>query len=422
MSGQPDSIPNYSLASYNVVLRCLRYALAPVAERSPLDLKPAEVAWPEFLSIAQQHGVVPLVNLAINQSESVLPDAVAWWLSEQSRRGLVHNLSLSSELLDLLDAFSKAGLTAVPFKGPALAASLYGNLSLRPIADLDLFVSRKDALSCVTLLQERGYVLADRFPGLSPKQIFRGSKDIDLTHPDTGIHVELHWAACEPEFDRRLFEAELWTPATTARLLDGQVPLPRAEDLLFLLSIHGARHRWQCLKWICDVAVLLRVSEHFDWDYLLERADRFSRRRMLLLSLLLAERLAGMPLPPRVLQLIQDDRKLDGLLQQVELLQLSRAICAPELSVDAVLEGAGSEVFRFRITEGFGNQAALIARFFLTRIRPTAEDQRYFALPAMLAPGRWLVRPIRLCLQYGPGTIVRLSSRLRAGLARTKSR
>ncbi len=67
------------------------------------------------------------------------------------------NLNLLKELHNLLHRFSERGIACVPFKGPLWAQSLYENLALRWIADLDLMIHPEDIQSAKILLQELGY-------------------------------------------------------------------------------------------------------------------------------------------------------------------------------------------------------------------------------------------------------------------------
>ena len=74
-----------------------------------------------------------------------------------------------------------------------------------------------------------------------------------------------------------------------------------AADLLFSLCVHGSRHLWERLGWICDIAELL-ARHTFDWPTLLKRAAQADSDRMFLLGLYLAERLLEAPLPAEVKQ------------------------------------------------------------------------------------------------------------------------
>jgi hypothetical protein len=415
-----DTSENDLRHDYELLLKCVCKALTPNAEGSSVRLPDEAVHWARFLALAQRHEVLPLVSLGLRDAVPGVPEGVQRWLETQRKSIVARNLSLASELLELLECFRESGLRAVPFKGPALAAALYGNLSLRQIADLDIFIDRRDVLSVLKLLGERGYVLEERFRAMPEEQLYCQHKDLDLAHPVSGAHLELHWSVCEPTFDERMSSTPLWAARSTTKLLDRLVPFPAAEDLLLLLALHGARHRWECLKWVCDIAVLLRAFPEFDWNYALKKAQNLSRRRMLLLAVSLAQELLGLALPAQVLQLIGRDRKLQGLVREVYLRHGFQSAVAPPLSVEAVLEGADSDLFRLRTREGFVDRTKLLAGLLIDRLKPTAEDRRYVSLPRVMAPALWLLRPVRLCFTYGPACILRFSAQLFGGLYRAR--
>ncbi len=69
---------------------------------------------------------------------------------------------------------------------------------------------------------------------------------------------------------------------------------------MFLLSVHGSRHYWNSLKWICDIAQLLRAYPELDWPLAFRLAGNFSRKRTILVALKLAQELLGASLPRSV--------------------------------------------------------------------------------------------------------------------------
>jgi len=61
--------------------------------------------------------------------------------------------------------------------------------------------------------------------------------------------------------------------------------------------VHGTKHRWERLRWICDVAELIRVREDVKWETLMRVAESLGSRHMLSLGLYLAHDVLGAPLP-----------------------------------------------------------------------------------------------------------------------------
>ena len=60
-------------------------------------------------------------------------------------------------MVSLLELFEQNQIPAVPYKGPALSVGIYGKLSLRQFADLDILVPEKNVGKATELLIDRGY-------------------------------------------------------------------------------------------------------------------------------------------------------------------------------------------------------------------------------------------------------------------------
>ena len=102
---------------------------------------------------ALYHGTIPLLfwNLSRLAPDDV-PKTTLNQLKASSNAIACWNLSLTGELLKLLNLFRERGIRALPLKGPALAAAAYGNLSLRQFCDLDILVPKEDMLKAKEVL------------------------------------------------------------------------------------------------------------------------------------------------------------------------------------------------------------------------------------------------------------------------------
>ena len=49
------------------------------------------------------------------------------------------------------------GITAIPYKGPAIALKLYGNVARRQFADLDILVRKHDVWKAGRLIEAEGF-------------------------------------------------------------------------------------------------------------------------------------------------------------------------------------------------------------------------------------------------------------------------
>jgi hypothetical protein len=89
--------------------------------------------WPLILRAAEHHRVAPLMyrNLSRYASDET-PPQILRQLREIALAYTRQNLFLLQRLTWLLDLLDREKIRAIPFKGPTLALSAYGDLSLRP--------------------------------------------------------------------------------------------------------------------------------------------------------------------------------------------------------------------------------------------------------------------------------------------------
>ena len=78
-------------------------------------------------------------------------------LKEQATAIARSNLLRTGELVKCLNLLQSQGITAVPMKGPVLAASAYGSLVLREFNDLDILVRERDVTRARDILIAEGY-------------------------------------------------------------------------------------------------------------------------------------------------------------------------------------------------------------------------------------------------------------------------
>ena len=86
---------------------------------------------------------------------------------------------------------------------------------------------------------------------------------------------------------------------------------------MLVLCLHGCKHKWGELKWVVDVAELIRVRPDLDWSLLMETARRAGSFRMVGLGLLLAHRLLEAAVPVSVLERIRATSPIRALADEV---------------------------------------------------------------------------------------------------------
>lgn len=289
-----------------LLIACSRTTLDDVSAEKLGALIGAKPDWQRVLCQARYHGVTPLTQRHLSRFDEGVPAFVLEELGNYTRKNAVHNLMLSNALLGILGELTRTDIEAVPYKGPVLACTAYGDVSLRSFKDLDVIVRPRDFERAVAGLAALGYAPTDD----DPKGHFHQS----FVQQETGVMLELHHDVLRRNvFPTPLTVTKLWPQLTEVSFLGHQVNSFSPEDTLLLLCLHGSSHAWQGLTWICDVAEFVRTHPTLDWATFLQTAARARLLRMTLLGLKLARDVLAALLPVSLVQVLDADPKLQAL-------------------------------------------------------------------------------------------------------------
>ena len=263
--------------------------------------------WPYLIDVAWKHGVGPLLFRNLKQANLArIPADILSTLENLYRQNWVKNQMLAHELIDIVKAFQSGNLSIFPFKGPVLATAAYRDLALRQFSDLDLLVSKIDLTKASEILRSLGYQGILDTPGEERRE----PGDSDLYHVfsrDRGsniVRVDLQWSIAGPHFSFNIDHLGWWKRGIDIPMLDSNIPSLSAEDLLLVLCVHGAKHEWERLAWVCDVAELVKAqATRFDWDYVLTEGGRLGALGMVWSGLSLAHQLLGETPPQHLLEI-----------------------------------------------------------------------------------------------------------------------
>jgi hypothetical protein len=252
--------------------------------------------------------------------------------------------------------------------------------------DLDLLIRHDDSLRAAELLVRAGYapqipieaIRAGKIPG---EYLFR--------RPDTNLIFELHTEKTFRYFPRPL-PIEKYLQTKTSLRLDGQtISVLSLEDEFVLICIHGAKHFWERLMWISDIAAMVHRHPQLDWKRVQQSAAEVGGARMVRLALLLAERLLRIPVPLPMKNEITRDSIAARLAAQIATWLPFAGCAAPPLARRAF--------FRFRVAGSGVVGARYLARLSFS---PTEEDWLPESQGASNRLAEILRRPFRLAKKY----------------------
>lgn len=390
-TGALDNLTRRGLISpeYRVLLLCARARLGNAERAELIELLARPLRWDYLLNHAERHGLAPLLWRHTEQI-SGLPDAVTTHLATYFANNTRRNLALASTLFSILDVLSAAGITAVPYKGPALSDSLYGHLGYRECADVDVLVPAKDAIRAKRGLQSAGF--AEVFPATDAQDAsrVRAGEAFEFI-AENGTLVELQWQALPRAWSADIGESH-WTRLQPRQFAGRTVQTFAPEDLLLTLALHGAKHAWQRLIWIADIHEILQSSAGLqpgnvptlDLHELLSRANASGTRRCVLLAVKLAHMLLGTTVPDALTVSISKDPKLDSLAERAIRMAVQR-----EASISAI----SAHGYFLRTRERAIDRARFCYRFLTT---PGYHEWSLVSLPAPLFPLYSVLRMLRV--------------------------
>jgi hypothetical protein len=304
--------------------REFRVALACASGASHLGTPIVEllrqgVDWDLLLDTVEQHGLAPLLYRNVADLDGgVVPTPVWTRLKAHYKTNVMRNLALGNELQRVVLALQRSGVEALAYKGPVLARSLYGDVAMRDMCDLDVLVRTGEVDKTIDTLLELRYQPLQELSRQQQAALLRNECERVFQHCSNRFVVDLHWSVVPPHLCLHFDFESLWRDRICEPLGGTGIPTLCAEDLVVVLSVHGGKHFWQQLAWLADFARCAATIGTDSWVSVLHRADYVGSRRLLALAVFLARQLLGHRFPP----LVEKEADLDRTVQRV-----GQAIC-----------------------------------------------------------------------------------------------
>jgi Uncharacterised nucleotidyltransferase len=322
--------------------------------QNPLD-------WPQLLQLAHDHGLILLLaDRMKNLDTSSIPPTSRLRLQELQRSLTVSSLQLTAELFRVLERFANSEIDVLLTKGPGLSARCYGDPGMRQYGDLDLIVRETDMRRSTQVMTDLEY--EPRIP-LIAIDAQKSAGEYAFRKRGSDALVEFHTERTFRYHPRPLLIEKLFQRRASVAIDGRDVPALSLEDELVLICVHGAKHFWERLMWIADVAALISAQQALDWNRAIAAACEAGAERILRLGLRLVSDIFAVPLPPHIETVVHSDRTVAKLATQIE----KRLISSEPRKLGLMDRG----IFRVRMCGGFFAGAAYLLRLSLS---PTEED------------------------------------------------
>jgi Uncharacterised nucleotidyltransferase len=375
-----DTSPSASFSEsheFDLLLRCC----ADKRDRIRASLG-RSLNWDRLLHLTDHHRVLPQVYRALSAFSQSIPAPIFNVLRSSYQENARKALWFAAELLRIVGHLESAGIKALPYKGPVLAQTLYGEVTQRQFSDLDFLVLPQDVPKAKAALLALGYNTEIELAPHLEKAFIETGYEHSFRSAQRSTLVELQWRIM-PRFYCVDFDvADLFRRADTINFGGHALPCLRPEDLLLVLCVHAAKHAWAQLSWLCDIAQLAK-SSHLDWKAIQGEAERLGIERIVNLNLLLANKLLDAPLPSRNCPF--DYSKESAVADEI--------LAVVRLSTHYDTESPPYFRLMMRLRERLQDRARFLWRLALT---PSVREWSAIPLPKALQPLYRLVRVSRL--------------------------
>jgi hypothetical protein len=255
------SLRRPTAAEEGLLLCCARVALDDETSGRIKTLLQEDLDWEYVLKAASLHCIMPLLYRHLSVlGTGIVPPAVLERLKNDYQANAQRNLILSGDLHRLLRLLKANDIPVVPLKGPVLAATVYGDVSLRQFGDLDVLLRKRDIARAKELLISHGYRPAMEMTAAQESATLRHHCEYLLVSDNGRVIVELHWRIIPSWFPFPLNGDHLLS-RLTKRLW---VSLLRchAEDLMLIICVTALAPGRNCGSAMCggDPGKLSRLS------------------------------------------------------------------------------------------------------------------------------------------------------------------
>ncbi len=237
---------------------------------------PAELNSPHQLAALRDHDITPWLYRRVKQEgrQEALDPEVTAALRQDYIASLALIMAQEEETCQILVALTSAGLKPILLKGADLRLRVYEDPATRPMSDLDLLLSRDEALRAQAVFLKLGYRLCGHGESKSGLRQQYGY-ELEFLPPDAKVlPVDLHWEIRGAACVHSLAYEPLRAQAVPWRYRETPVHLLAPEHALLHLCLHAFSEAEISLRAALDLALVL-TRLPLDWDRFRDEVYRF---------------------------------------------------------------------------------------------------------------------------------------------------
>lgn len=264
-----------------------------------------------LLQMGKAHGLAPLLYYHLHRidRDHQIPRPIMDQLHNIYYSNLARNILLYNESSRVLKSFEEKGIPVVALKGIVLAEFVYKNVALRPMADVDLLIQKRNLSEITKTLFKLGFEILPQEKRATIKYMNEShfvKRQENLRHLPILI-INIHWDLTAPvrfKGATKINTQQMISKVRPGKVACSNILVMASEDQILWVIYHATfQHPFIGLLQLCDVAELIKLKENeLNWQVLLKtsRNGRIVTATYYLLSS--AKKLLEAPIPDWVLK------------------------------------------------------------------------------------------------------------------------
>jgi len=254
-----------------------------------------------IVEISHREGLLPIVYKKLKS----LPIDNRYLLS-RLKQAYLHivqkNMLFATQLTELTTLLEENGIDVISIKGVTLAQLAYGDITLRQFGDIDILVRESQLQRADKILRDHGYhsLYGDKI--LSSDICLE--RLIDISYIKQERLLELHWRLLESKHNGDIALNQPFDSTQPIDIYSTLLYTLSNEPLLIYITLHGAKHAWSRIGWICDIDRLIRTND-IKWQRCVDIARESKIERAFYVGLQISHHLYDTPLPSEILMTIE---------------------------------------------------------------------------------------------------------------------
>ncbi len=226
--------------------------------------------WNYLAILAINNAMAPLVSkkIPLLENNHLIPPEIKEQLHQAYLKTLSRNVIIYDHFRKVALALNEAGIPVIALKGIHLSETLYKDIGLRQLSDVDILIDNQDIEKCLMIMDSMGllshnvakstFIKRSSYFGHCYKMVING------------VSFDIHTRVQYEKY--RITSEDLWKNAVKTTLNGAPVHVLDINHLLFHLCLHLEKHlsiRTFQLKCFCDILnILITYEEEINWEYL----------------------------------------------------------------------------------------------------------------------------------------------------------